>query len=193
MNDQRVDPSVVATWWDGPRIRPGVNLVVQVGVASTKATEMEVQVDQNGEITLPYLLKEPIACDGLSLDELKQKVAKAYQEYLRQPMITVMFGPFDARGGVSPWGTVKVLGEVMRPGPVNMSSTKDMTVTKALQEAGGCKPFADKSSILVTRCERDGTQTRTVVDIKEIGKNGRVDKDMLLRAGDVVWVPETWY
>jgi len=31
------------------------------------------------------------------------------------------------------------------------------------------------------------------VDLKEIGKDGRPDKDMLLRAGDVVWVPETWY
>ncbi len=85
------------------------------------------------------------------------------------------------------------MGEVNRPGPVNMPSTMDMTVTKVLQEAGGCKPFADKSAIRVTRCERDGSQTRTIVDIKEIGKDGRVDKDMLLRAGDTVWVPETWY
>ena len=193
MGNQKVDPSVVATWWDGPRIRPGVNLIVQVGVASASATVMNVEVDQNGEITLPYLLKEPVVCDGLTLDALKQKLTKAYLEYLRQPMITVTFGPFDARGGVSPWGTVTVLGEVSRPGPVNMPSTMDMTVTKVLQEAGGCKPFADKSSIRVTRCDRDGTQTRTIVDIKEIGKDGRVDKDMLLRAGDVVWVPETWY
>ena len=193
MGDRKVDPSVVATWWDGPRIRPGVNLIVQVGTAAAPATIMNVEVDSNGDITLPLLLQEPIACDGLTLDALKQKLVKAYSKYYRQPMITVTFGPFDARGGVSPWGTVTVLGEVNRPGPVNMPLTMDMTVTKALQEAGGCKPFADKSSIRVTRCERDGTQTRTKVDIKEIGKDGRVDKDMLLRAGDVVWVPETWY
>ena len=170
--DQKVDSSVVATWWDGPRIRPGVNLIVQVGVASAAATVMNVEVDQNGEITLPYLLQQPVVCDGLTLDALKQKLTKAYQEFLRQPMITVTFGPFDARGGVSPWGTVTVLGEVSRPGPVNMPSTMDMTVTKVLQEAGGCKPFANKSAILVTRCEKDGSQTRTKVDIEEIGKGG---------------------
>ena len=194
-NSQRVDSAVVATWWDGPRIRPGVNLIVQVGATAGLPTVMNVEVDQNGDITLPYLLTEPVACDGLTLDALKQKLAskKYYGHYLRQPMITVTFGPFEARGGVSPWGTVTVLGEVNRPGPVNMPSTMDLTVTKVLQEAGGCKPFADKSSILVTRCDRDGTQTRTEVDIKEIGKDGRIDKDMPLRAGDVVWVPETWY
>ena len=192
-NDRRVDSAVVATWWDGPRIRPGVLLIIQVGTAATPPTVMNVEVDQNGDITLPLLLEEPLSCDGLTLDALKQKLIKAYSKFYRQPMITVTFGPFDARGGVSPWGTVTVLGEVARPGPVNMPSTMDMTVTKVLQEAGGCKPFANKSAILVTRCDKDGSQTRTRVDIKEIGKDGRIDKDMALRAGDVVWVPETWY
>ena len=191
--NDRVDSAVVATWWDGPRVRPGVLLIVQVGTAAMPPTVMNVEVDQNGDITLPLLLDGPLACDGLTLDALKQKLIKAYSKFYRQPMITVTFGPFDARGGVSPWGTVTVLGEVVRPGPVNMPSTMDMTVTKVLQEAGGCKPFADKSAILVTRCAKDGTQTRTKVDIKEIGKGGRIDKDMPLRAGDVVWVPETWY
>ncbi len=107
-------------------------------------------------------------------------------------MITVTFAPYDGKG-VSPWGTVAVLGEVGRPGPVNMPSTMDLTVTKVLQEAGGCKPFADKTSIRVTRCDKDGNQVRTIVNLNEIGKDGRVDKDMSLRAGDVVWVPETWY
>ena len=189
----KVDSSVVATWWDGPRIRPGIQLIVQVGAVASPPTVMNVQVDQNGDITLPLLLQEPVACDGLTLESLKQKLVKAYSKYYRQPVVTVTFGAFDARGGVSPWGTVTVLGEVARPGPVNMPSTMDMTVTKVLQEAGGCKPFADKSAILVTRCDQEGNQTRTRVDIKEIGKGGRVDKDMLLKAGDVVWVPETWY
>ena len=192
--NHKVDSSVVATWWDGPRIRPGVLLIIQVGASGAQPKVMNVEVDQNGDIALADgLLQEPVACDGLTLDALRQKLTKAYSKFYRQPMITVTFGPFDARGGVSPWGTVTVLGEVNRPGPVNMPSTMDLTVTKVLQEAGGCKPFADKSSILVTRCDRDGAQTRTEVDINEIGKGGRIDKDMPLRAGDVVWVPETWY
>ena len=188
-----VDSSVVATWWDGPRIRPGIALSIQVGTVAVPPATMNALVDQNGEITLPYLLQEPVACDGLTLDALKLKLVKAYSTYLRQPMVTVTFAPFDGKTGVSPWGTVTVLGEVSRPGPVNMPSTMDLTVTKVLQEAGGCRPFADKTAILVTRCDKDGTQHRTKVNLNEIGKNGRIDKDMSLRAGDVVWVPETWY
>ena len=188
-----VDSAVVAKWWDGPRIQPGIALIIQVGAVSTPPQVFNVLVDQNGDVTLPLLLKEPIACDGLTLDALKQKLVKAYSEYFRQPQVTVTFAPFDGRGGVSPWGTVTVLGSVGNPGPVNMPATMDMTVTKVLQAAGGLKPFADNTNIRVTRCDKDGHQTRTYVNLDEIGKDGRVDKDMVLRAGDVVWVSETWY
>ena len=189
----QVDSSVVATWWDGPRIRPGIALIIQVGaVGAPPLPPMEVLVDQNGAITLQHLLQKPVACDGLTLEALKQKLVKAYSVYYRQPQVTVTFAPYDGKG-VSPWGTVTVLGEVANPGPVNMPATMDLTVTKVLQAAGGLKPFADKSNIRVTRCDKDGNQTRTTVNLNEIGKDGRIDKDMSLKAGDVVYVYETWY
>lgn len=191
-SDEVVDSSVVAKWWDGPRIVPGIALVIQVGTAATPPTTMNVLVDQNGDITLPLLLQEPVACEGLTLEALKQKLIKAYSQFYRQPQITVTFAPYDGKG-VSPWGTVTVLGEVGNPGPVNMPATMDLTVTKVLQAAGGLKPFADKSSIRVTRCDKDGKQTRFKVNLNEIGKDGRPDKDISLRAGDVVYVYETWY
>lgn len=191
--DDRVDTSVVATWWDGPRIRPGVALIIQVGVAATPPSVMNVLVEANGDITLPLLLQEPVACDGLTLDALKQKLVKAYSKYYRQPQVSVTFAPFDGKSGVSPWGTVKVLGEVVNPGPVNMPSTMDLTVTKVLQSAGGLRQFANRTNILVTRCDKDGRQIRYTVNLDEIGKDGRPDKDITLRAGDVVYVRETWY
>ena len=117
---------------------------------------------------------------------------KAYSEYYKQPQITVTFAPYDGKG-VSPWGTVTVLGEVASPGPVNMPPTMDLTVTKVLQAAGGLRPFADKKSIKVSRCDRDGKITKYNIDLIEIGEKGRIEKDITLRAGDVVWVPETWY
>jgi protein involved in polysaccharide export with SLBB domain len=183
---------VIPTWWDGPRVRPGVALIFQVGTPAAAPTTISTLVDQNGDVTGLPLLQEPVACDGLTLEALKQKLMKAYSVYYRQPQITVTFAPYDGKG-VSPWGTVTVLGEVISPGPVNIPSTMELTVTKALQMAGGVKPFADRSGIKVSRCDKDGQVRSTIVDLKEIGKGGRVDKDMALRAGDVVWVPETWY
>lgn len=193
--EEKVDTAAEgAVWIDPvPRVRTGVLVVVQVGAGSTQPVMMKAQVDQKGEITLPYLLKEPVLCEGLTLDALKQKLIKCYQVYIKEPQVTVNFGEFDVKTGVSPWGTVTVLGEVLMPGPVNMPPTQDLTVTKVLQLSGGVKPFADKTRIRVTSCSKDGTKTRTIVNLKEIGEKGLISKDIALRAGDVVWVPVSWY
>lgn len=188
--EELIDTSSV--YWDGPRVVPGVALNVVLSSSSMQPIQMKVLVDQNGDITLPHLLQQPVHCDGLKLDELKQKLVKEYSVYYRQPQVSVTFGEYDGRG-VSPWGTVKVMGEVMIQGPVNMPSTMDLTVTKVIQLAGGLKPFADKTAIVVTRCDKDGRRTRTKIDLRDIGQDGRADLDMQLRAGDVVYVPETWY
>ena len=186
-------PGVESEWVDPtPRVRPGVGLVVGVGSGAQQPVTMQVLVDQNGDITLPHLLQSPVACDRLTLDSLKQKLVKLYSEYYKQPQISVTFAPYDGKG-VSPWGTVTVLGEVGSPGPVNMPPTMDLTVTKVLQAAGGLRPFADKSKIRVSRCDKDGQRTTYTINLVEIGEKGRIDKDIALRAGDVVWVPETWY
>lgn len=193
--EEQVDAAAEgAVWIDPvPRVRTGVVVLVQVGAGSAQPMLMKAQVDQKGEITLPYLLQEPVLCEGLTLDSLKQKLIKCYQTYIKQPQITVNFGEFDVKTGVSPWGTVTVLGEVVMPGPVNMPPTQDLTVTKVLQLSGGCKPFANKKKIQVTSCRKDGTKTRTIVDLEEIGEKGLISKDIALHAGDVVWVPVSWY
>ena len=187
------DPSKVAFWSDGDaRIKPGVLLNIQVGAAGIKPVDMAVQVDAKGAVTLQYLLSEPVECDGLTLDAFQKKLLATYQRYIKQPQVTVSFGPYDPRTGVSPYGFVTVLGEVHNPGPVNMPPTMDLTVTKALQLAGNTKPFANKRNVLVTRCAKNGSLTQTQVDIVEIGERGRIDKDMVLRPGDVVYVRETY-
>ena len=55
----------------------------------------------------------------------------------------------------------------------------------------GC--VENKSKIRVSRCDKDGKKTTYTIDLIEIGEKGRIEKDIVLRAGDVVWVPETWY
>jgi len=166
-------------------------LNVRVSATGINPVEMTAQVDQGGYMTLPYLLTEPVLCDSLTLDACQQKLLKAYLQYLRQPQVTVWFAPIDAKMGVSPYGTVKVLGEVAMPGPINMPPTMDLTVTKVLKEAGGTKPFADKRRVRITRRLEDGTSKTIMVDLVEIGEKGRLDKDIVLKPGDVVYVHET--
>lgn len=187
-----VDPEVLATYFDGPKIRPGVALAISVtAVGQPNRDAKQYFVDAEGCITME--LVGTIKCDGLSLVELQQKVVTAYKEYYIDPSVTATFIYQPGQNMVSPWGTVKVLGEVHRPGPVDVPSTMDLTVLRALQLAGGCTSIADKHRVQVTRCDKDGRQTKSRVDLIEMGERGRPDMDMVLKAGDVVWVPMSWY
>lgn len=187
-----VDANVLATYFDGPKVRPGVALGISVTATGTQG-DMAKQyfVDAEGYISMELVGR--IKCDGLSLVALQEKVTAAYKEYFIDPHVTATFIYQPGQNMVSPWGTVTVLGEVGRPGPVDVPSTMDLRVTRALQLAGGANAIADKRRVLVTRCDKDGKQTKTRIDLVEIGEEGRPDKDMLLKAGDVVWVPMSWY
>lgn len=189
---QDVDPNVLATYFDGPKVRPGIALGITVTATGTQGgSSRQYFVDADGCISMDLIGQ--VKCDGLTLVGLQQKITAAYKKYYIDPHVTATF-VYQAGGNmVSPWGSVTVLGEVGRPGPVDVPATMDLRLTRAIMLAGGATAIADKRRVLVTRCDKDGKQTKTRVDIIEIGEEGRPDKDMLLKAGDVVWVPMSWY
>ena len=189
---ENVDADALATYFDGPKVRPGVALAISVTATGGQGTAAKQYfVDAEGCITMELVGR--IKCEGLTLVGLQEKVAAAYKEYLLEPHVTATFIYQAGQNMVSPWGTVTVLGEVGKPGPVDVPSTLDLRVTRALQLAGGVNPIADKRRVQVTRCDKDGKRTKTKIDLLEIGEQGRPDKDMLLKASDVVWVPMSWY
>lgn len=175
-----------------PVIVSGLTLKVAVTAAGEKAvSDMLAEVNANGEILLP--LVGAVKCEGLTVIELQDKIREAYKAYFIEPQVTVGFVYAENAGMKSPWGSVLMMGEIVRPGPVNMPSTRDLTVTRAVMLAGGATALADKRKVRVTRRNQDGSVKRFIVDIEKIGKEGRSDLDIALKPGDVVWIPESWY
>lgn len=175
-----------------PTIKPGLTLRVAVTASGAEALQETLkEVNANGEILMPLIAA--VKCEGLTIVELQEKIKAAYKDYYIDPQVTVGFVYQENAGMKSPWGSVLVTGEVARPGPVNMSATRDLSVTRVLMLSGGATALADKRKVRVTRREKDGSLKRFIVDIDQIGKEGRSDLDVALKPGDVVWVPESWY
>ncbi|MDR2849334.1 MAG: polysaccharide biosynthesis/export family protein [Verrucomicrobiota bacterium] len=190
--DPGVDLAVVANDGD-PLIVSGLLLRVAVTASGVPVVKEELkEVNVNGEILMPLL--DAVKCEGLTTVALEEKLKTAYKDYYLDPQASVGFAynPSDPTMK-SPWGTVLVMGTVVREGPVNMPSTRDLTVTKAVMMASGATPLANKCKVRVTRREADGSLKRFKVNIDKIGKEGRSDLDVTLKSGDVVWVPESWY
>ena len=174
------------------KARPGILLGISVTAAGSPAFESRTYlVDSLGKISMP--LVGAVQCRGLSLIDLSEKLTDLYKQYYQEPQVTVVFAYEPNKGMLSPYGDVKVLGEVQRPGPVDMPSTQDLTVMRALQLAGGTTPLADNTRVQVSHCDKDGKISKTRVDLVKIGKDGLAHKDIKLSAGDVVWVPMSYY
>jgi polysaccharide biosynthesis/export protein len=87
--------------------------------------------------------------------------------------------------------TFYVLGEVKKPGAYQIDQTT--TTIQGIAMAGGFTDKAAPNRTKIIRTHPDGRQETLVVDLNEVLKRGRKDKDLPLIAGDVVVVPESFF
>ncbi|HEY3322524.1 MAG TPA: SLBB domain-containing protein [Planctomycetota bacterium] len=78
-----------------------------------------------------------------------------------------------------------VLGKVHTPGSY---FGKPMTLSRLIALAGGLEQFAKKSGIVIARKNDPGRPIHA--DLSEITKDGRMEKDIPLNPGDIVYVGE---
>ena len=173
---------------DDPVLRTGYTIVVSVTVGEKAEVEPTlVQVSDQNEVTLPLIGK--VDCTDMTLNAFRSHLATRYSVYYVNPEVTASFVVTET--GASPWGAVLVQGRVLREGWVNIPATRDLTVTRAIQMAGGFGPSASKDDVVVHRTNPDGTKERLKVDIRSIGRRGKLENDILLQSGDVINVYES--
>jgi polysaccharide export outer membrane protein len=87
--------------------------------------------------------------------------------------------------------TFYVLGEVKKPGAYQLEQLT--TAIQAIALAGGFTDRAAPNRTKVIRTHKDGRQETLVIDLNQVIKGGRKDKDIPLVANDVVVVPESFF
>ncbi len=174
---------------DQALIRPGlmVNVTVIVG-GKKQIEEAGRRVSENSTLTLPLL--GSLSVGNETLDSLTGRLTAGYQEYFVNPQVLVEFVRDEMPEGISPWGHVTVMGRVKRPGRVNIPPTRDLTVSLAIQQAGGFDTSAKDTAILVTRRDPDGRTTTRQINLRAVGVRGQVENDIVLKPDDVVYIPE---
>ena len=83
---------------------------------------------------------------------------------------------------------VYVLGRVNKPGSFEISVDSRLTVSMAISQAGGWSRFGSMNVHVLRQLPTGQTQT-IPVDVNSVIE-GRRDKDVELRPGDIVWVPD---
>jgi polysaccharide export outer membrane protein len=172
----------------GAQLRPGLTVNVQVLVTGQKEVdEKNRRISESGSITLPLVGEIRVA--DLTISEAQTLLRTAYSKVYVAPQVIVECLMESGETAVSPWGHITVLGRVKKPGQVNMPATRELTVSRAIQLAGGLDSSARSEAIRVTRTRAGGTE-QFEVDLDKIGKSGKTKDDIRLLPGDVVYVPE---
>lgn len=151
----------------GYRVGAGDRLSVRV-VGEQDLTG-EFIVDATGVMSMPYVQSVPVA--GLNTGQIEQLIERKLKSgYLRDPKVSVQainLRPFYIMGEVTTGGSFSY-----QPG---------MTVQNAIAIAGGYGTRADKTLVLLTRRNANGTNTYKVPVTTQV------------YPGDIVYVRERWF
>ena len=164
------------------RLRPGDRL--RFAVLEDTDAAAEVVVNASGKIDLPLLGLWGVA--GKSVDEVTRETKAALEsEYFVSATVRLLL--VDRPEKSSSRGRVYLAGQMRKIGVVEIDLSERNTAGRVILSSGGLSDFADAKRIRIVRKSpgRDELETLTV-DLEEVLKKGRIDRDVPLFDGDFV-------
>ncbi|MBU0759174.1 MAG: polysaccharide biosynthesis/export family protein [Candidatus Omnitrophica bacterium] len=144
----------------------------------------KTRVASKGTITFPLI--NEIQVKGLSVGEIERKITMLLKkDYLVNPQVNVFIEDYRS-------DKVFVMGFVNKPGEYELSKDKATTVLEAITMAGGFKEGAAANGTKIIRIE-NGEELTIHVKVTDITKKGEKDKDVPVKPGDIVVVPESFF
>lgn len=164
----------------GVTIRPGDRL--RFSVQEDAEASAELVVDSAGKVDLPLIGLYEIA--GKTLDEARATAKRLLErDYLVKATVRILLVERPERS--SHRGRVYLVGQFRKIGVVEIDLSETNTAGRVILANGGFTDFADSRKVRIVRKGPDGTEFSTVtVDLEEVLKKGRIDKDMPVRDGD---------
>lgn len=139
------------------------------------AAESGNLVNPDGTIFYPYTGR--IKVDGQTVDEIRETVTRLLSEFVKDPQIEVRVAQFNSK-------FVFVTGAVIKPGRVALQNTP-LTLIDAVQLASGFAPNANHHELKITRQNLTAS-----VSSYDLLKSGDLSQNIVLRAGDLIHVPD---
>lgn len=163
-------------------IGPGDSLSIMVW--RNPEVSMAVPVRPDGKITTP--LVEDLEASGKSASQLARDIEKALAKYIQDPIVTVIVTNF-----VGPYSEqIRVIGEAAKPQA--LPYRENMTVMDVMIAVGGITDFADGNRARVIR-DVEGNQQQFSVRLEDLLRDGDISANVVMRPGDVLVIPESYF
>ena len=153
--------------------------VLELTFLLTPEYNQTVTVQPDGYITLRNI--GDILATGNTLSELTESIKKAYGNILHDPVISI-----DAKDFEKPYFVVG--GQVGKPGKFDWRG--EVTLTQAIEIAGGFTDTAKHSQVLLFRRVSDQWAQARLINVKQMLRTGNLQEDPLVQPGDMLYVPK---
>ena len=158
--------------------------LVDIRVFQEEDLTMTNKVSQAGTLTFPLI--GSVKVSGLRVQEAEQLITDKLKDgYIRNPQVTILVKEYAAR-------RVSVLGEVKKPGTVEIPPEEALTLLQAVAYAGGFQNVAKTDEVIVRRMI-DGKETKTKVNATRLMRADAAETDYPLEPGDIVYVPTRFF
>ena len=163
-------------------IGPGDEIEIFVWGNEELTTSVDVRPD--GKITTR--LVEDIVASGKTPTVLARDIEKAYSEYVRSAVVSVIVQEFTS----IPSQQIRVVGEAASP--LSIPFSKHMTLLDLMIEVGGLTDYADGNRAILIRYF-NGKQESYTLRLDDMLEDGDISANLALYPGDIVIIPESWF
>jgi len=151
----------------------GVEDVLRISVWGEPDLSQTIQVRPDGVITLPLI--NDVRVEGLTPAQVRQKIAEALRDFVRDPSVTVIVEQINSY-------QVFFLGEVRSQGRIQFY--RPVRLIQAIATAGGLTEFARKEIVLLR--EEYGVEKRISIDYKKLINGDPSQENIILKSGDTL-------
>ncbi len=157
----------------------GPDDVLNITVYRENELNRTVRVSSDGYFSFPLIGQ--VKTEGMSVATLKLTIEQMLKKYLKNPQVNIF---------IKEYSPITVSGQVRKPGSYPLKG--ELTVIEAISLAGGFTKIAARNNVKIMRTE-NGKEETIRVRVANINKRGEKAKDIPLRRGDIVFVPESMF
>ncbi|HAT72355.1 MAG TPA: hypothetical protein DCS63_06020 [Elusimicrobia bacterium] len=159
--------------------------IISVNVFPAEEFSKEVTVQPDGTVDIPLI--GPVRARGLKSEDLEKTLTAKFSKYVANPGVTVNVRKFSSN-------KVAVIGQINSPGYYEYR--EGMRLLDLIAQAAGPQDYARGAKVRIYRRVpgADGKITEEVLkaDMEAVFA-GKMDKNLVLMNGDIVYVPRKPY
>lgn len=161
----------------------GAGDMVNIIVWRNPELSMSVPVRPDGKISTP--LVDEMVAQGKNSIEVAREIEQVLGKLVRDPVVTVIVTSF-----VGPYSEqIRVVGEAAKP--QFLSYKQKMTLLDVMIGVGGLTDFADGNGASILRTAEGGKQYS--VRLRDLVKRGDISKNVEMKPGDILIIPQSWF